>query len=127
MDAIEFPTITIGGRTLTLKFSMLAKYQMSRLGIRGADFRALANPTDPDPSIVSMMLRLFSCAVADNFMDSERPSAKVEIPTPEYWAAVITPEQWPEVCEVTMKAMVKAIPSAAARPLAEAETGTLKN
>ncbi len=126
-DPIEFPTIEIGGRTLVLKFSMLAKLQMSKLGVRASDFAMLGNTANPDPTIVSLMVRLFSCAVADNFMDSTRPSAPVEIPTPEYWALVIPEKQWQEVCSVTMRAMVKAIPPAAARPLAEAPTDGLKN
>ncbi len=119
MSPIEYPTVTINERVLTLRFSMLAKFQMSRLGIRASDFRLLGNPTNPDPAIVSLMMRLFSCAVADNFMDLDRPAAPVEIPTPEYWAATIPPEQWPEVCAATMKAMVKAIPPGAAPARAE--------
>jgi hypothetical protein len=123
MTPIEYPKVAINGRELTLRFSMLAKYQMSRLGIRASDFRSLANPENPDPAVVSLMMRLFSCAVADNFMDVDRPSAPVEIPTPEYWAATIPDTQWPEVCKATMQAMVKAIPSGAALPLAEAAIG----
>ena len=129
MDAIEYPKVTIGGRTYTLRFSMLAKYQMSKLGIRGSDFRALGNPTNPDPAIVSLVVRLFACAVADNFVDPDRPAAPVEIPTPEYWASQMPEDKdaWAAICTATMQALVKAIPPTAALPLVEAATGQQPN
>ena len=124
MDPIEFPAITIGARTLKLKISFLAKYRMAQLGIRPADFRMFV-PGANDPGIIALMMKLFSCAVADNFVDPDRPSAPVEIPTPEYWAATIPEAQWQEVCDKTMQALVKAIPPAAARPLADDITGAI--
>jgi hypothetical protein len=129
---IDFPTVTVAGRKLTLRFSMLAKFQMSKLGIRTKDLPKLfTRQDDPDPAIVALIMKLFSCAVADNFMDPTDPSAPANIPTPEYWAATIGDDKdlWQEVCGATLQAMVKVPPSEAAPALTAHEPGAqpLKN
>lgn len=117
-----FPVIEIGTRKLICKFDFLAKYQMSVLGIRTADFGAFRKSDrveDMDPRAMSVALKLFSCAVASNFIDKENPGAPAAIPSPEYWAAVIPDEKWGEVCAATMQAMLKVAPPTAAPASAE--------
>ena len=118
-----FPIVEIMGRKLICKFDFLAKYQMSVLGIRTADFRAFSRPEnaeDMDPRAMALALKLFSCAVASNYIDVSNPGAPAQIPSPEYWAAVIPDEKWGEVCAATMQAMLKVAPPATAPALAEA-------
>ncbi len=118
-----FPVVELNGRKLVCKFDFLAKYQMSVLGIRTADFSAFRKPdnvADMDPRAMALAMKLFSCAVASNFIDKENPGAPAAIPSPEYWAAVIPDEKWGEVCSVTMQAMLKVAPPATAPALEEA-------
>lgn len=125
-----FPIVELMGRKLVCKFDFLAKYQMSVLGIRTADFRAFSRPEkseDMDPKAMALAVRLFSCAVASNFIDKENPAAPTAIPTPEYWAAVIPDEKWGDVCGATMQAMLKVAPPATAPVLAETTGATALN
>ena len=117
-----FPVVDLNGRKLVCKFDFLAKYQMSVLGIRTADFaafRKVDRPEDMDPRAMSVALKLFSCAVASNFIDKDNPGAPAQIPSPEYWAAVIPDEKWGDVCAATMQAMLKVAPPATAPALVE--------
>ena len=104
---IQYPTVTIDGRTLTLKFSLLAQYVLDGLGV---DPRSIA-PTlqNEGPGKVALAMKLFSAAVAENFATTGEP-----IPAPEHWAMRIPSEQWAEVCKATFSAMVKAPPAATA-------------
>ncbi len=117
-----FPVIKLVGRDLVCKFDFIAKYQMSILSIRTTDFRAFSrpdNPADMDPKAMALAVKLFSCAVAGNYIDLDNPGAPAQIPTPEYWAAVIPDEMWGEVCAATMQAMLKVAPPIAAPASAE--------
>ncbi len=117
-----FPIVEIMGRKLVCKFDFLAKYQMSVLGIRTADFSAFRRPenvADMDPRAMALAMKLFSCAVASNFIDKDNPGAPAAIPSPEYWAAVIPDEKWADVCTATMQAMLKVAPPATALALVE--------
>jgi hypothetical protein len=119
-----FPIVEILGRKLICKFDFLAKYQMSVLGIRTADFRAFSRPEKPedmDPRAMALAMKLFSCAVASNFIDKDNPGAPAQIPSPEYWAAVIPDEKWGDVCTATMQAMLKVAPPATALALVETD------
>jgi hypothetical protein len=125
-----FPVIEILGRKLVCKFDFLAKYQMSALGIRTADFRAFRrpdNPEDMDPAAMALAVKLFSCAVANNFIDVENPGAPARIPGPEYWASVIPDDRWPDVCTATMQAMLKVAPPATAPALVESRGANQPN
>ncbi len=117
-----FPVVELNGRKLVCKFDFLAKYQMSVLGIKTGDFRAFSrpeNPEDMDPRAMALAMKLFSCAVASNFIDKDDPGKPAAIPSPEYWAAVIPDEKWGEVCGATMQAMLKVAPPIAAPASAE--------
>lgn len=130
MTPPAFPIVEIMGRKLTCKFDFLAKYRMSELGIRPGDFRALNKPNDAesmDPRATALVMKLFSCAVASNFIDKENPGTPVQIPSPEYWAAIIPDDKWSEVCTATMQAMVKAAPLTAAPASAEKTGATQPN
>ncbi len=125
-----FPIVEINGQKLVCKFDFLAKYQMSVLGIRTADFRAFRrpdNPEDMDPTATALAMKLFSCAVANNFIDKENPGAPARIPSPEYWAAIIPDEKWGDVCTATMQAMLKVQPPTAGAASAETATAPQLN
>jgi hypothetical protein len=125
-----FPVVEINGRKLICKFDFLAKYQISVLGIGTADFRALRRadkPEDMDPAALSVIIKLFSCAVASNFIDVDNPGAPTRIPSPEYWAAVIPDEKWVEVITATNQAALKAHPPTAGAASAETRTAPQLN
>ena len=119
-----FPIVEIGGQKLIVKFDFLAKYRMSQLGIGPRDLRLLGGGAT-DPGVVALSLKLFSCAVASNFIDPANPAAPAPIPSPEYWASQIGDDtaKWGEICQATMQAMVKVLPTAGAPPLEGNTTG----
>lgn len=117
---VQYPTVTIAGRAYILKFDMLAKLRMSQLGVRPSDFRILAvrEGESPDPGIVAVMLKLFSCAAANNFVDPENPLAPITIPSPENWAVLIGDdlEIFKQISTATFQAMVKVTPPGSRAP-----------
>ena len=111
------PIIEIAGRKLVVKFDNLARYRMSVLGIGWAEmrmFKRVESTADMDPGIMALVLKLFACAVAGNFIDAEDPAAAPRIPSPEYWAAVVPDERWKDIGAAVMQALVKAFPPSAA-------------
>lgn len=122
--APTFPVFEIGGRKLTVKFDSLARFRMSALGITNDELRTIRrvdNIDQLDPRILSVIVKLFSCAVANNFINLDDPGAPARIPSPEYWAAVIDDERWKDVVTVIMTAYVKASPPMLAPPSAESD------
>lgn len=115
MTAIDFPTISVGGRELTVRFSIGAQILMRR---RGIDPRRLVQATAPfelddqgkpkqdasgapirNENAVQNILIAFSAAVAENFIDQSNPD-RVDLnsaPSADYWAMQLHPLQFPEV------------------------------
>lgn len=121
-----FPIIEIAGRKLVVKFDNLARYRMSVLGIGWAEmrmFKRVESTVDMDPGIMALVLKLFACAVAGNFIDSDDPAAQPRIPSPEYWAAVIQDDRWKDIGSAVMQALVKAFPPSATAPAAVEQSG----
>lgn len=108
MTGIEYPTITIGDRTLVVRFSLASQYVMSRRGIDARKFSSLLSLDNP--GAVGAMFDIFACAVAENFVDPKATPETFSVtpPTADYWAFTVPPEQWKEVCGVVNLAMVKA-------------------
>jgi hypothetical protein len=79
------PSIKIGDREYTLKWTLLSRYIFGKLRRKGEILSDLTTTLD-----------LFTAAVAHNFEALGQP-----IPGPENWAALIPQEKWQEVCDVT--------------------------
>ncbi len=103
------PSITIAGRTYTLKFSLVAKYVLSSLKVTSAELAAMVRRADtPDPANLATTLRFFAAAAAHNFVESGE-----SILTPEQWALKIdTEEKYREVCQALVAMLVKMAPAA---------------
>lgn len=87
MDAFDYPTITLGDRTLVVRFSLAAQILMIRRGIDPANLATLLAISDPLRT--DRLLQVFAACVAENFLD---PSAPTEYkldgaPTSDYWAS----------------------------------------
>jgi|SRR5215471_7535649 len=111
--APAYPVIEIDGRRLVLKFDMIAKFRLSEMGVGALDlrmFRPAQKPEEIDPRVLSLCLKLFSCFVANNFVNREDPGTPTHIPSPEYWAAVIGDDMkmWVSVNKALGEAMGKA-------------------
>src|SRR3974390_1489139 len=118
-SGVNYPTVTIGGRTFTLKVSFLAEYTLSRAGTDVFQcLRALLTPRR-----VAAMTDLLASMSSHNFVEAG------EIPwTAEKWAERISaegltnPKAWAEICKAVTDAFPKATPRADARPQPPAET-----
>lgn len=132
MNAVQFPTITVGDRALTVRYSLAAQVLMRR---RGIDPRHLLRYISPfkviegtdgagdsiamqdgkpvfneDNNVVENVLKVFSCMVAENLMDQSHPE-RYDLnmaPTSDYWTALIHPLQFPDIEAVIGEAMGKA-------------------
>jgi hypothetical protein len=95
MIAIEYPTITVGAHEdLVVRMSLASQILMRRRGIDVAKLGTLMLPKvgeDPNPDAVGNVVTVFSCMVAENFLDLAKPN-RVDlssVPTPDYWATQI--------------------------------------
>ena len=126
MTGIDYPTITIGERQLTVRLSLAAQLLMRRRGIDPATMtqamqprKTIPNPAmriqiDPptievaNPDAVQNIITVFSCMVAENFLDTK--STKLDLnsaPTADYWATQI--DDFGEVEKVVWAAVGKAV------------------
>jgi hypothetical protein len=110
MTGIDYPTISVGEhKDLTVRYSLAAQLLMRRRGIDPQNIgeacspkRKIPNPnarlqTDPpmievsNKECVGNLITVFSCCVAENFMDMKQPN-RVDLgaaPTADYWATQI--------------------------------------
>lgn len=96
---IEYPTVKIGQDTYTLKMSLGAQVMMDNAGVALGMIPELAkNPYAVGQ--LTLMMKLFAALVAHHFVEAGQP-----IPTFEYWAHRIEPEEWFEC----LKAMPEAV------------------
>lgn len=108
---VEYPEVTINGRTYTVKFSMLAQLVLDRAGI---DTRELNKRfATPGPGSVALFMDLFASGVAHHFV-----AAKQKPLTAEEWALEIgdDPQIFSEICRAVRVAMGKVRPSTAQAP-----------
>lgn len=87
---IDHPTVVIGGRSLTLKYSLLADYVLDRRGIDTTQI--VATLKSDKPGRKSLVLELFSACVAHNYVEAGEP-----VPTTEQWCTRLKPEQLQEL------------------------------
>ena len=106
MLCIEYPTITVGERTLVVRYSIAAQVIMKR---RGCDPKLLKELLDPaNPAARDNLLVVFSAMVAENFLDAKPEAFSFDgAPTAEYWMAQIEPQQIFEVDRVIAESMGK--------------------
>jgi hypothetical protein len=110
MTGIDYPTISVGEhKDLTVRFSLAAQLLMRRRGIDPGNIgqacaprKTIENPnrrlqSDPltitiaNPDCVGNLITVFSCCVAENFIDLKQPT-RVDLnaaPTADYWATQI--------------------------------------
>ena len=128
MTGIDYPTISVGEhKDLTVRLSLAAQLLMRRRGIDPAQLgtemsptKTVPNPnqrlqTDPptiqigNPGAVQNVVTVFSCMVAENFIDKTKPT-QVDLgtaPTADYWATQI--EDFPAVEKAVWAAVGKAV------------------
>lgn len=102
MTGIDYPTITIGAhKDMVVRFSLAAQKLLGQRGLNPGDvFRAISKfvigpdgkPTaELNYSAVDNMVLLFSCMVAENFLDLSKPHL-VDLrmaPSADYWTTQI--------------------------------------
>ena len=103
----ESPSITVRGRPYSLKFSLLAQFKLSEMGL--SPMQSLVTISKLGPDAIALTIKLLVAFTAHNFVDSGQP-----VPSPEWWASVIPDEQWGEVCAAIAKALPKPAPPMAA-------------
>lgn len=82
---IVYPTITIGGETLLVKFSILSQFKMSQAGLDPGEMLTALSPGSKDPKRHSYVFEMFAACVAENYVDrGEAP------PTAEQWTLRLT-------------------------------------
>jgi len=98
MTGIDYPTITIGERTLVVRFSLYAQYLLSQQGV---DLRKPLSSRDP--GYLAYRLAIFAAAVAQNY-----PAGKA--PTAEQWALDLdgSLDRWADIEKAIGEAMGKA-------------------
>jgi hypothetical protein len=110
MISIEYPKISVGEhKDLTVRFSLAAQLLMRRRGIDPGNIGQACNPKRkipnpharlqsdppmidvPNQECVGNLITVFSCCVAENFLDLAQPN-RVDLsvcPTADYWATQI--------------------------------------
>ncbi len=128
MTGIEYPTISVGKHeNLVVRLSLAAQLLMRRRGIDPGQIGQEMSPTKtvPNPNMrmqsdpptiqignseaVQNVVTVFSCMVAENFIDGSNPT-KVDLnasPTADYWATQI--EDFPAVEKAVWEAVGKAL------------------
>jgi hypothetical protein len=121
---VEYPRITIGAETLTVKIGLLAELILSRAGLSFQDVIKGLLPGSSDPKKFDFTMQFFAAAVAHNYPSGQAPSA-------DQWAEKIdTIGGDPQsnapmliaIYEVLSKAIVKRWPSP--RPVQESPAPT---
>jgi len=129
VEPVQYPKVSVGGKTLTVKFNFQAKYLISRWKLslqeilttiqrtfarleawRSAKAAAekaeqpfdIPAPAD-DPEFLSQVIDLFAACVAHNYTALQQ-----EPPTPSYWAGEMQDSEWPAVLTALLEAMGKA-------------------
>jgi hypothetical protein len=113
---IEYPTVTIGGRTYVVKFSQFAEYLVSKWGYRLSDLVQIIVPGSGDnPRNLSFIVQLFAACVAHNFSKFTPPQEPL---TPEQWMEAFPeddPDLWANIGKAVGLALVKRLSDRAAK------------
>jgi hypothetical protein len=111
MLAIDYPTIEVGGRQLTVRYTLAAQILMVR---RGMDPSQLGVLLGPGLKRAENLVQLFACMVAENFIPDGMQFSLDGAPSADYWATQIEPGQLGEidrVCAVAMGKVTEALRS----------------
>lgn len=108
MDAIDYPTIEVGGRTLVVRCNLASQRLMTKRGVPIDKLADLGKLSPQDAAYI--WLDVFTCMVDENFAP-ENPYEYVagKGPTSDYWASQLAPGQLAEVCRVCNEAMGKVL------------------
>lgn len=107
MTGIEYPTITVGEhKDMQVRLTLAAQVLMRRRGIDPARIGVLMQPKEPDA--VPNIIAVFSCMVAENFIDPKATRLDLNsAPSADYWATQI--EDFAEVEKAVWSALGKAV------------------
>ena len=84
MYAIDYPTITVGERTLVVRYSTAAQVLLRRRGIDPASLNEFVGPGKPDSAL--NWCQIFACMVDENYAGTAGPDyALGRGPSAEYW------------------------------------------
>jgi hypothetical protein len=98
MTGITYPTVMVGDKEYTVRFSLLAECLLGSIGIT---LKSLA-PKDSATYLIQRM-QLFAAAVAETFPDP------MKAPGWAKWAAQITRAEWPAIDAAIDEAIKKAL------------------
>jgi hypothetical protein len=116
MDAIKYPVVSVGGVPYVVRFSMLAQYMLDSMGV---DLRSINEVLRADkPGKVSLFMKLWAACVAHEF-----ESKGAAVPSPEWWAARVTPDEWKAMCQGVVDSLTKIPQSAVTLREADAKQG----
>lgn len=124
MTGIEYPTITVGEHTLTVRMSLAAQVLMRRRGLDPFNIARLTFPylvtpagiptTERNPDAERNVLIVFGCMVAENFIDPKNPRVDLDVaPSTDYWTIRI--EELAPIEKVIAEALGKAAEQRQAR------------
>jgi hypothetical protein len=113
MAAIEWPTVTVGDKTLIVRYSLAAQVLMQRRGVDPLRLAELttSTPAKPNPTAAANVMIVFSACVAENFLDFTEP-AKLDLntaPSADYWSTQLAPGQFDEIQTAMADALRKAL------------------
>lgn len=112
---VEHPVVTLGGRSLSMKYSLLADYILDK---RGIDTKQLIPLLTADkPGRAALVIDLFAACVAHNFVEAGDP-----VPTSEQWCTRLSSDQLRELSTKLVKVLFPNAPTlpAGAKPGEEA-------
>ena len=133
MNEVQFPTITVGDRSLVVRYSIAAQVLMKRRGIDPRNLLAQMSPfllsgeydangkPKPlldangailrNPACEENILTVFSACVAENVLDQSNPDRfdLNKAPTADYWMTQLGPLQFSQVEAVIGEAMGKVL------------------
>jgi hypothetical protein len=101
MTGIDYPAVSVGGHeNLTVRYSLAAQLLLRRRGIDPLKIGVALAPVlfdgstptaQPNSDAVRNYITVFSCMVAEHFVDLSKPGAVNldQAPTADYWATQI--------------------------------------
>jgi hypothetical protein len=123
MTGIDYPTVTIGGRSLIVKFSLAAQMLMRRRKVPSAiaprlhaDGAGCVDPKCEQAHTLNLdaednIMRVFSCMVAHEFVNLDAPALTSldAAPSADYWASIAETEDFAAIEVSIWTALGKAL------------------
>lgn len=116
---LDHPAVVIGGRTFTLKYSLLADFVLDRRGIDTTQIIPTLKSNKAGRN--SLVIELFAACVAHNFVELGE-----KVPTPEEWCLRLGADQLRDIGAKLVKALFPNLPApdATVEPGGEAKEQT---